>query len=129
MAQNQNQVTGAAGEAFTMNYLRGERFSILAQNFRTQRGEVDIIAQRENVIAFVEVKTRQSRQVSLHGLISPAKQRKIILAAKQFIGQMLPQKDLLFRFDVALLHYEKETGQHDLEYISNAFGESNEPTY
>ena len=127
--QNQNQAIGILGEEYTITYLRAQHFSILAQNFRTKLGEVDIIAQKKDTLAFVEVKTRQSKEFSLHGLISLSKQKKIILAAKQYISTISSQKDLLFRFDVALLHYKKETDQYDLEYITNAFGVTDEPTY
>jgi putative endonuclease len=120
--QNDNQILGNLGEQYTVEHLVDQRFSILTQNFRTQLGEIDIIAQKKNTIAFVEVKTRKSNRFSLHGLISPSKQQKIIRAAKQYIAGMDQGKDLLFRFDVALLHYKKETDQYDLEYIPNAFG-------
>jgi putative endonuclease len=117
-----NQKTGDAGEKYTADYLQSQQFSILATNFRTRLGEVDIIAQKNNIVSFVEVKTRQSKQFSLHGLISINKQKKIIRAAKEFISLHCQGKDLLFRFDVALLHYKKEQNQYDVEYISNAFG-------
>lgn len=124
-----NQEIGELGEQHTIDYLRSERFSILTKNFRTQLGEIDIIAQKKNTVAFVEVKTRKSKYFSLHGLISPSKQQKIIRAAKQYISGMSHSKNLVFRFDVALLHYKKEIGQYNLEYISNAFGIEYEPTY
>jgi putative endonuclease len=127
--RNQNQQTGDLGEQYTVDYLKAQRFSILDTNFRTPLGEIDVIAQKGEVVAFVEVKTRQSKRFSLHGLISPSKQQKIIRAAKQYISINFQEKDLLFRFDVALLHYKKETDQYDLEYIPNAFGVKNESTY
>ena len=119
---NDNQKIGNLGEQYIADYLIDQNFLILTQNFRTQLGEVDIIAQKKNTVVFVEVKTRQSNRFSLHGLISPSKQQKIIRAAKQYIATMDQQKDLLFRFDVALLHYKKEINKYNLEYIPNAFG-------
>lgn len=127
--RNQNQQTGDLGEQHIVEHLKAKSYSILDTNFRTQLGEIDVIAQKGNIVAFVEVKTRQSKQFSLHGLISPSKQQKIIRAAKQYISIHFQEKDLLFRFDVALLHYKKETDQYDLEYISNAFGVNNESAY
>ena len=121
--------TGVDGEQYVADYLASQKFSIVDQNFRTQLGEIDIIAQKKDTVAFVEVKTRKSKPFSMHGLISPSKQQKIIRAAKQYIAQRSFKKDLLFRFDVALLQYNKNTDQYDLEYIKNAFGVQNEPTY
>lgn len=127
--RNQNQKIGDLGELYTVEHLKSQSFSILDTNFRTQLGEIDVIAQKKDTVVFVEVKTRQSKRFSLHGLISPSKQQKIIRAAKQYISSNFQEKDLLFRFDVALLHYKKETDQYDLEYITNAFGVKNESTY
>jgi len=124
-----NQEVGELGEQQTCDYLRSENFSILTKNFRTQLGEIDIIAQKKNTIAFVEVKTRKSKYFSLHGLISPSKQQKIIRAAKQYMSSMKQSQNFVFRFDVALLHYEQKIGEYNLEYISNAFGVEHEPTY
>lgn len=53
-------LTGPWGEALAAEYLRRKRYEILACNFRSRYGEIDIIARKGGVVAFVEVKLRRS---------------------------------------------------------------------
>lgn len=53
---------GARGEALAWNFLRKRGYSILEKNYRTRFGEVDIIAEKEGVVVFLEVKTRRDHQ-------------------------------------------------------------------
>ena len=62
---NHNQTIGKWGEKVAEEYLRGKGFIILENNVRTPYGEIDIIASIEDVIIFVEVKTRTSRSFGL----------------------------------------------------------------
>ena len=77
---------GQLGERFAANFLRKEGYAILAANFKTRFGEIDLIAQKDNILSFVEVKTRGEGALS-----SPAeavdykKQNRIIKAAIQYI--------------------------------------------
>jgi len=62
---NHNQEIGKWGEQVAAEYLAQKGYSILAKNTRTPFGEIDIIAQIESVMIFVEVKTRTSRSFGL----------------------------------------------------------------
>ncbi|MEK7103865.1 MAG: YraN family protein [Patescibacteria group bacterium] len=55
--QNQSQRIGAIGEEVATNYLKKKGYKILARNFKTKWGELDIVAQKNKTIIFVEVKT------------------------------------------------------------------------
>ena len=55
-----NLATGRIGEMLAARYLQKKGFKILAKNFRSNKTEIDIIAQKDNKIHFVEVKTRMS---------------------------------------------------------------------
>ena len=66
-------------------YLRLKGYKILEQNYRTEVGEIDIIAQRRGIIAFIEVKFRQTQHDALHAV--PIKtQRRICRAAEHYIA-------------------------------------------
>lgn len=55
---NKNQKLGARGEAIACDYLQKKGYSIVTRNWRTKLGEIDIVAKRDGVFVFVEVKTR-----------------------------------------------------------------------
>lgn len=114
------QKLGAQGELLTVQYLQDQGFQILACNYKKFFGEIDIIAKRNDIITFVEVKTRSNVTISMHELIAPSKQRKIIQVARSFISTLENQTDnTVYRFDVALIHAQQDKNQ--LTYIPNAF--------
>ena len=112
---------GAQGENFVANWLREKKFVIKAKNYRKRYGEIDLIAQKDDLIIFVEVKSRKINYFDLGQVIVPSKQRKIILTAKEYISTN-HFVDKIFRFDVALVK-QKNDGNFDITYIPNAFTE------
>ena len=110
---------GNAGEIFAANYLESHGYKILAKNFRVRSAEIDIVAEVDDVIVFVEVKTRSDIK---HGLPSEAvnfrKQQKIIEAASVFL-QDEKYFDKACRFDVIEVYSDgiKFSARH----IENAF--------
>jgi putative endonuclease len=113
------RTTGNKGEAAVVDLLLKNGYQILERNFTVRQGEIDIIAQKEKTVAFVEVKTRKNRYFALSQIITPSKQHKIIVAAKQYL-QKQKYIDYLFRFDVALV---TEGAHYNIEYLPNAFQE------
>jgi putative endonuclease len=114
----QTAILGTQGEAFVASWLEQQGFVILDRNYRTRCGEVDIIAARDEVVAFVEVKTRQREYFPISQAVTWPKQQRIIKAANYFIvARQL--RDKVFRFDVATVVFEQN--QHQIEYIENAF--------
>ena len=117
---------GNHGEAFVVAHLKQNGFTICSQNYRKFFGEIDIIAMKNNLYVFVEVKTRKSNLISLHHLIQPSKQKKIIKVAESFIAEK-QLYDVICRFDVALLQPNEKDFR--LEYIENAFIKKEENGY
>ena len=90
---------GAWGEERAAKYLRGKGYTILERNFRCRAGEIDIIARRCGVIAFVEVKLRRDSEFAeAREFVTPAKQRRVILTAEYWLASH--QTELQPRFDV-----------------------------
>lgn len=90
---------GKMGEDFCAAYYANNGFKIVKRNFHSRYGEIDVIAENENLIVFVEVKTRSENQ-SLEGkdAVTLSKQRKIVLTALSYMENIKIEKTL--RFDV-----------------------------
>ena len=91
------------GENVAEEYLVSRGAKVLERNFRTRVGEIDLIVEMNGCIAFVEVKRRSTPRFGRPAdAITPAKQRKIILCAKQYIA-MHHITSTRLRFDVVEL--------------------------
>ncbi len=113
---------GNAGECAVAKHLQNQGFMIIAQNYTVRGGEIDIIATKEQLMIFVEVKTRTKTMFPLSQVITITKQKKIILTAKYFLNQYT-SKDLILRFDVALVQ------DSTITYIPSAFSDSSSYSY
>jgi len=106
---------GLEAETSALRYLKGLGCSILERNYRSRRGEVDLIARKGGVIYFVEVKLRRSgRFGSAAQAISPSKQRKIALAAMDYVQRAkIKGQDLRF----AALVMDESEGKRHVEFF------------
>lgn len=119
MVTNHRKHIGNEGESLVIDYLKKHGFSIMACNYRTRQGEIDIIAQKGSLITFVEVKRRLKSYFNLSEVITPSKQRKIIQTAATYRAEKRLFGDFIFRFDVALV--EQYGSEKTITYISDAF--------
>ncbi len=93
---------GAAGEELACRSLREAGYLLVARNWRTRLGEIDIIARDGDVLVFVEVKARSSQGFGgAEGAVGPAKRRRLIAAAKLFFAAT--GCELAARFDVVAI--------------------------
>jgi putative endonuclease len=60
--QGYNQKIGKLGEKLAAKFLKKKGYKIIEKNFNTRYGEIDIVATKNNCVAFIEVKTRTSRK-------------------------------------------------------------------
>ena len=110
---------GAWGEDQAVLFLQRLGFKIVARNFMTPVGEVDIIARTKKELVFIEVKTRRSNAYGTPAeAVGPRKQRQIIRAAQWYL---VDQKSRLQpRFDVIGVMPITE-GRVDIEHFPAAF--------
>ena len=109
---------GDRGERLVAEYLRERGYALIASQFRCRFGEIDIIAKKEGVLCFVEVKLRSDLRFGLpRDFVTPAKQRRLRTAAAWYMTRNDPESRA--RFDVAEV-YDDETPPR-IEYIENAF--------
>jgi putative endonuclease len=116
---NRRQQFGEAGEALAARLLRKKGYKIVATNYRTQLGEIDIIARDGDTLVFIEVKARQSgRFGSPKWALTPRKQRKISMVALYYL-KTTGQSDAKARFDVVSIR--SDAVRPEVEIIRNAF--------
>jgi putative endonuclease len=95
-----NQSSGAWGEDVALRYLTRRGYRLVERNYRTRRGEIDLIVRHEDTLVFVEVKLRRTTGFGdpLEA-VTPHKQRTIRSLAVQYLADRKPPFDTL-RFDV-----------------------------
>lgn len=113
---------GQWGEDYVAQVLENWGYTILERNWHSRYGEVDIIAQNQEFILFVEVKTRKSaRYAQPYESVDQRKQAKILKTVESYL-QAHPSP-LQPRLDVASLVAPQgvETAQPQLTYLPQAF--------
>ncbi len=90
---------GLAAEQAAIRYLRSRGFEVAAHRFRAGRGEIDVVARRGSLVAFVEVKTRRGDGFGspLEAVTGP-KRREIVKVARAWIDRYGREGDI-YRFD------------------------------
>ncbi|MDU2066065.1 MAG: YraN family protein [Sporomusaceae bacterium] len=114
---------GKEGEAAACSFLLRQGYQILARNYRRKCGEIDIIAQKQNSIVFVEVKSRHSEKFGKPcEAVNWRKQKKIMQTACLYL-QSKGLLDVSLRFDIIEVYflYEKIV---KIQHLPDAFGEN-----
>ncbi|MCB5251646.1 MAG: YraN family protein [Candidatus Cloacimonadaceae bacterium] len=110
------------GEDLAANYLIRKGYNILERNYRIKGGEIDIIAQNDNTLIFVEVKTRKKHSMKLALMnISYNKQKRISLTAERYINQYPENVKKNIRFDIIIAFYYSENNTYRIEHLEDAF--------
>ncbi|MGJ5048074.1 YraN family protein [Bradyrhizobium oligotrophicum] len=94
--------TGLSAEARAAALLIAKGYRILAKRFRTPHGEIDIIARKRGLVAFVEVKARASLDDAAYA-VTPRQQRRIIDAAQAWLMAHPDHAEFELRFDAILV--------------------------
>lgn len=96
--------TARRGEDAAAAYLERIGMEVLERNWRTQAGEIDIVALDGVEVVFVEVKTRRSERAgTADEAVSPAKQRRIAKLANAYLKQAGLSGDTAVRFDAVAI--------------------------
>jgi putative endonuclease len=93
---------GISAESRAAAYLMAKGYRILAKRFRTPHGEIDIVARRRNLVAFVEVKARASLDEAAHA-VTPRQQARIIAAAQAWLMAHPEHAEFELCFDAMLI--------------------------
>ncbi|WP_034643672.1 YraN family protein [Desulfovibrio inopinatus] len=110
---------GRAGEDTATSFLLSKGYTILERNYRCRQGEIDLIAERDECIVFVEVKTRvhAGLEAAIQA-VDQKKRRRLISAAALFLSERALW-DHACRFDIIVVQPYQG---HDLcKHFENAF--------
>lgn len=114
LKDGENKRLGRAGENKARAYLKKNGYKILERNYKNPFGEVDIIAEREDVVAFIEVKTRLSDSFGQPSeAVNATRRTRYINAANYFF--MGRDIDCTVRFDIIEIY------KGEINHIENAF--------
>lgn len=114
------KILGNAGEDAAAKYLTDKGYIICTRNYRVPVGEIDLIARKDGVIVFIEVKTRRSYRCGEAALaVNRHKQQKIIKTALWYIRQN-NLDDCPCRFDVVEV-YSQVSGEFLINHFEEAF--------
>ena len=120
-AKPQHQRIGTRGEEDAYFRLRKLGYAIVARNFRSPRclGEIDLIGWEENVLCFIEVKTRTSRDVKpAEAAVDRHKRREIAAVARDYLRRV--PSTCQWRFDIVSVYYANPTSRPQIEVFRNA---------
>lgn len=98
---------GLWGEDKAVEFLKAKKYIILARNYHSRFGEIDIIARKKNTIIFVEVKTRKNIAFGFPAeFVNYQKQQKIMKTAQLYINDNF-NAEFDYRFDILeVFHYD-----------------------
>ena len=117
-----HQRTGRQGEEAAYFHLRKLGYTMVARNFRSPRcrGEIDLIGWEKDVLCFVEVKTRSTRDVKTGvAAVDRHKRREVAAVVREYLRRLPPSCQ--WRFDVVSVYYEHSKGnQPSIEVFRNS---------
>jgi putative endonuclease len=119
MINNNIKQIGSQGERKAKEFLISNNYEIIKTNFHSPYGEIDIIAQDDETLVFIEVKTRSCDLDSALNSISISKRKKISKTASYFLSKNHSFEDMFTRFDVIIIITSKT--YISLKHIKEAF--------
>jgi putative endonuclease len=114
-------ITGRLGEEAAYFHLRKLGYTIIARNFRSPRcrGEIDLIGWDKDVLCFIEVKTRSTRDVKPgEAAVDQHKRREIAIVVRDYLRHLPAQYQ--WRFDVVSVYYDATDLRPAIEVFRNS---------
>jgi putative endonuclease len=113
------QQLGKLGEDTATSYLRREGYHILHRNFKARYGEIDIVCTKNNVLVFVEVKTRMGEAFGIpEEAVTPHKLREVIKTAEYYQAQFTNLPEAM-RIDVIAIQFTDSDTPSYFNHIEN----------
>ena len=112
-----NRLVGAWGESMAADYLQARGYRVIARNARTPYGEIDLVAEKDDLTIFVEVKTRASTTLGPPEMaVTPRKQAHMLAAAEHY-----SQKHAIEHWQIDVMAVSRRTGMDpDITHFERA---------
>lgn len=115
---SESKKLGKKGEDVAVAFLEEKGYCIIARNWRYLKAEIDIIAEIDSFLVFVEVKTRSSTDFGLpQEFLKNEQMRRLVKAADAFIEKFQRKEEA--RFDIVAISIKKE--KLEIQHIEQAF--------
>jgi putative endonuclease len=117
-----HQRTGRRGEEDAYFHLRRQGYVMVARNYRSprRRGEIDLIGWDQNVLCFIEVKTRTTHDIKpAEAAVDREKRRELAAMARDYLRHL--PVTVTWRFDVISVYYDTPRFSPSIELFKNAF--------
>lgn len=110
---------GRKAEEIVAHWLRSHGYTVREQNWRpkTSKSEIDIIAQKDDLLAFVEVKARSDKELDPADAMTDKKIKRVVRGANSYLDTQ--EFDFFYRFDVATVSGSPD--DYILDYLEDAF--------
>jgi putative endonuclease len=119
--KTQKQILGRWGEETATAYLEKNGYKLLCCNYHSRHGEIDIVASKDGVLIFVEVKTRSSHAFGYpENSVTLRKQAYLLSAAEDYL-QAHPESSESWQFDVIAIE-KKQAGKTEIVHFENVIG-------
>ena len=118
---------GKIGERIAKTFLMKHGFSVLETNYRTRLGEIDIIAKKDDVLRFVEVKSvkvrdfesYQNQPIQPEDNLTGSKYKKIVASLETYLFQKHIPEESRYQIDLACVYVDTEKRAGMVKFLEN----------
>ncbi|MBI2463531.1 YraN family protein [Candidatus Peregrinibacteria bacterium] len=113
---------GKKGERLAAHFLQSQGYGILESNVRFQHKELDLIAEKNGELIFIEVKTRRGTNFG-HGeeAVSHKKQKNVLSVGFEYVKKHPALKFLKWRFDIIAIDIAADGSAREVEHIKDVY--------
>lgn len=117
---------GDRGEKIAENYLKSKEYEMIGHNFQRPWGEIDIICKKHGLIVFIEVKTRDAKNIENYLAeysINRAKIKKLQKICETYLSENKYPPNQQWQIDVLAISIEDFTNKVEIKHFENAIWE------
>lgn len=120
-ANKRKSELGKAGESHALRYLEVHGYRLVTRNWYCQSGELDLVTLDDEVLVFVEVKTRRGERAGrADDAVTSGKRSRFLASAEWFLAKHPEHQDRIWRCDLVAIAIDASTGVATVRHYPNA---------